>query len=232
MEDRHTKEFLWVKEKFMKNNGAYDLEGVIWHQHSNLLMNKILELWPDKAIPVVDLGCGMNYYSNVLSYAGYKSVGVDGTTLNGYRTDIIESDLTEKYIDEIYDEHSGSGLKKITLKDYLCQRVHGFTYEKPGNVISLEVGEHIPSEKADAYLDNLTSFGGYIIMSWAVPGQAGHNHINCQTNDWVEEQMDKRGYRLDLEVTEEIRQSVSNCHCTWFKNTLMYFCPKSTFSMI
>ena len=74
-------------------NGAYDLEGVIWHTHSNRLMVKILELWTDKTVPVVDLGCGHNFYCSVLSYAGYNAVGVDGVKLKG--VDIV-ADITSE----------------------------------------------------------------------------------------------------------------------------------------
>lgn len=179
----------------MENNGGYDLEGVIYHQHSNLLMKKILELWPDKDVPVVDIGCGHNFYVSVLRYAGYNAIGIDCVELNGVDVvrDVTSSDLKKDFDDVIR------------------------------NVISLEIGEHIPYEKCFGYLDNVTSFGGYVIMSWAVPGQAGHGHINNMPNEWVVEQMDKRGYQLDSYVTNELRQAVQDCRCTWFKNTLLYF---------
>jgi hypothetical protein len=187
-------------------NGGYDLEGVIYHQHSNLLMKKILELWPDKNIPIVDLGCGHNFYVSVLRYAGYWALGYDIVDLGSKY--FSQSDCTKPIL--------------LTADDRQVET----------NVISLEIGEHIPYDKCFGYLDNVTSFGGDVIMSWAVPGQAGHGHINCQTNHWVLEKMDNRGYRLDLELTNELRQAVQDCRCTWFKNTLMYFRPKSTFSMI
>lgn len=180
-------------------NGAYDLEGVIWHQHSNKLMVEILKLWPEKNIPVIDLGCGHNFYINVLRYAGYEEVmGVDNVPMRS--VDVI-ADITKPIIHPDQDK-----------------RVR--------RVISLEVGEHIPAKLSDAYLNNLTSFGGDIIMSWAIPGQAGVGHINCQTNDWVIEQMDKRGYSINVGKTQQLRTAVIGCHCNWLKNTLFYFIPK------
>lgn len=188
------------------NNGAYDLEGVIWHQHSNKLMVKILELWPDKSIPVVDLGCGHNFYCSVLEYAGYNAIGVDGCNLKG--VDLI-NDVTNP--------------NKFELNCHVMDS--SFPGELKANAISLEVGEHIPSEKSDAYLDNLTSFGGDIIMSWAVPGQAGVGHINCRPMEWVMDKMLERGYVLEHDKTDELRECVKGCHCSWFVNTLMYFKP-------
>lgn len=60
-------------------------------------------------------------------------------------------------------------------------------------------------------------------MSWAIEGQAGIGHINCRNNDWVINQMKIRGYKLAYNKTESLREAVKDCHCTWFKNTLMYF---------
>lgn len=181
-------------EEVRINNGGYDLEGVIWHQHSNKLMVKILEYFP-KEIPVIDLGCGHNFYVSVLNYAGYEAIGTDLVNLGSNY--FYKSDITQQ------------------------EPVLSFKIKR--NVISLEVGEHIPIEKSNAYLDNLCSFGGDIIMSWAVKGQAGVGHINCQENQWVIDQMFKRGYWIHLENSELLRQAVIDCHCSWFRNTLMYF---------
>lgn len=194
-------------ENSNNNNGAYDLEGVLWHTHSNQLMKAILELWPDKSIPVIDLGCGHNFYCAVLEYAGYMASGVDGVKMKG--VDVV-ADITS------IDDTS----RAIDILDW-----YNNWWNKPINVLSLEVGEHIPAELATAYLDNLTSFGGDIIMSWAIPGQAGVGHVNCQPNKWVYEQMEMRGYSLDLKKSNKLRAGVIGCKCDWFMRTLMYFKP-------
>lgn len=186
----------------MKNeNGGYDLEGVIWHQHSNRLMAKIIELWPDTSVSIADLGCGHNFYCSVLNYANYDAWGFDMVDLGSLYFSV--ADIT----------------KPIENKPAFLE---AFSH-KPTNVISLEVGEHIPLEKSDGYLDNVCSFGGDVIMSWAVKGQAGVGHINCQSNDWVIDKMAERGYLIDFKKTEELRNAVYACHCSWFTHTLMYF---------
>lgn len=179
-----------------QKNGGYDAEGVIWHQHSNKLMVEILKQWPNKAVPVIDLGCGHNFYGMVLKYLGYNAIGVDAAPLRA--VDIV-TDITDKP---------------------MLQSIFGLLKR---NVISLEVGEHIPAEKADDYLDSITMFSGDIIMSWAVIGQAGVGHINCQNNEWVIKKMYLRGYKLSEAKTAALRASVIGCHCSWFINTLMYF---------
>jgi hypothetical protein len=181
-----------------QKNGGYDLEGVIYHQHSNRLTKKILDLF-NKDVPVIDIGCGHNFYVSVLNYAGYKAEGCDMTDL---------------------------GSKYFFQADVTKPLVAGDDFPiKKRNVISLEVGEHIPAHLSAGYLDNVAAFKGDVIMSWAVKGQAGVGHINCQDNDWVIREMLIRGYSLDFSKTTALRDSVVGCHCSWFLNTLMYFTP-------
>lgn len=175
-------------------NGGYDAEGVIWHQHSNKLLVKILEYF-SKDVPVMDIGCGHNFYVTVLNYLKYQAIGFDMVDLGSYY--FRKQDVTKP-------------LPKLDIKT---------------NVISLEVGEHIPSELAEGYLNNVAGQGGDVIMSWATPGQLGIGHINCQSNEWVISEMKKRGYLLDSILTDQLRKAVKDCHCSWFVNTLMYFVP-------
>lgn len=181
------------------NKGEYDIEGVIWHQHSNYLMIEIMKHF-EKKTPVLDIGCGHNWYVSVLNFVGYKAIGCDMVDLDSKK--FFVQDVTEPILARLFPH------KKI-------------------NVLSLEVGEHIPAHLAFGYFNNLTKFGGDIIMSWAVPGQAGVGHINCQPAEWVCDKMGLRGYTLDTKKTKQLRESVAHCHCAWFRNTLMYF-TKST----
>lgn len=193
------------------DNGAYDLQGCIWHTHSNRLLIKIMELWPNKQDAIVDLGCGHNFYTNVLKLDGRSAIGIDAVPMNG--VDLV-ADITNL---KITRKENG-----YVIIDFGKKEVWWLN----AKVISLECGEHVPYEKCFAYLDNVTAFGGDIIMSWAVPGQAGHGHINCQSNLWVISQMSQRGYSLDAKLTDELREAVKDCSCTWFKNTIMYFKPQ------
>lgn len=185
--------------------GAYDLEGCIWHQHSNKLMVQILKLFR-KEVPVIDLGCGHNFYISILNYAGYEAVtGIDAIDL-GCKWPLFNiGDITKKILLPWSDE---------------------FVKSKKINLLSLEVGEHLPPELSSNYLDNVCGFGGDVLMSWAIPGQAGVGHINCRDNHWVIEEMKKRGYKLDFQKTHDLRNAVNGCHCTWLMNTLMYYTPQ------
>lgn len=88
-------------------------------------------------------------------------------------------------------------------------------------VLFLEVGEHIPREYMNQLFDNVTSASKrYVILSWAIIGQTGHGHVNCLTNFDVIEQMNLRGFELNIVETRNFRNSAS---LDWFKNTLLVF---------
>ena len=92
-----------------------------------------------------------------------------------------------------------------------------------GNVISLEVGEHIPAEFMDIYLDNITNnCDNYLITSWAIRGQAGFGHVNCLDNHEIIPLIEKRGFKLMEKETEEVR-NIDLSEAPWFKNTLFIF---------
>ena len=179
------------------SNGGYDLEGVIWHQFSNRLVLAVMDLF-SKDIPVIDFGCGMNFYVKVLNYAGYRAIGVDAVDLGN--KDFIQADLT----------------KQFDAIPFSAAKV---------NVISLEVAEHLPPTYTDQFLDTLTKWNGDVLLSWAIPGQAGIGHINNQSNPYVIEKMAMRGYLINFQKTNNLRKAVTGCRCDWFLKTLMYFEP-------
>jgi hypothetical protein len=95
-------------------------------------------------------------------------------------------------------------------------------YEQ-GNVISLEVGEHIPKEFMSIYLDNIkNNCNKYLIMSWAVVGQDGYGHVNCMDNDDVIIEVTKRGFEYLAKESEDAR-SVVTMNTWWFKKTILIF---------
>lgn len=88
-------------------------------------------------------------------------------------------------------------------------------------VLSLEVGEHIPAQHMAAYLDNVVAHARRgVVLSWAVPGQGGHHHVNELSNDRVITELWRRGMAYDDVVSTRLR---SAARLPWFKDTLMVF---------
>ena len=88
-------------------------------------------------------------------------------------------------------------------------------------IMSLEVGEHLPKEFEDVFIENLHNNNKKgIVLSWAIIGQGGRGHINEQNNDYIKEKIMKLGYTNDVEAEQKMRAAAS---LGWFKNTLMVF---------
>ena len=149
----------------------------------------------EEQIEIVDFGCGNADYSKILIKNGKKVDCFDGNPNTPEMTGGIG-----KVLDLSEDFDLG--------KKYEC-------------VISLEVGEHIPKEKEQTFLNNLDKHSNHcVILSWALPGQGGDGHFNEQPNDYIIKEMEKRNYNHWEEASNYFRNSVN---LWWFKKTIMVF---------
>lgn len=168
------------------------------HAHDSRLAGAILKLLKARKIEtLVDFGCGPGDYARFFRRHGMVVEAYDG---NPYTEQLTGGIGQVKDLSEPIDLH----------KQFKC-------------VMSLEVGEHILPEFEQTFLDNIVKHsldGGLIILSWAVPGQDGDGHVNCQTNDYIMQQMQQRGFYLENTLTNQLRKSSS---LRWFKNTIMVF---------
>jgi len=76
-------------------------------------------------------------------------------------------------------------------------------------VMSIEVGEHIPPELHDAFVDNLCRHATeLIVVSWAVRGQRGRGHCNCRDPHELIPDFHRRGWFVDPFGTTASRKRV------------------------
>lgn len=188
----------------MKANGAWTQEEADdvhdWASSPNLA--KWLVEFFKGGDRVYDFGCGKAFYLSKLQEAGFgKCWGIEGTKLNNFLIDNIEiADLSQP--EPIWWQKFG--------------------YEK-GDVISLEVGEHIPKEGEQNFLDTITDHcNRYLVTSWALPGQPGLGHVNCQSQEYIISEIERRGFKYMPAETKDAR-SVIEQHCDWFQRTLLVF---------
>ena len=59
-----------------------------------------------------------------------------------------------------------------------------------------------------------------VVLSWAVPRQGGHGHLNEQPNQHAVDRFTARGYRHDRITQADLRRAAG---IDWFKNSLMVF---------
>lgn len=156
------------------------------HLFSYRLAKFIGDLLP-KQIPVFDYGCGPASYLRYLMDRDFKEVtGIEGTKEMEYeipRSYIINRDLSEPL---------NLGLLA-------------------GNVISIETWEHIPREFEQTFIDNICEHvkdGGYLIISCAHEGQQGYGHVNCRPDWYVIEQITKRGFNHNIDLTTKVRKTI------------------------
>lgn len=149
-----------------------------------------------KNTPILDAGCGNGNYLRYLHDRGFSNLlGVEGEIPNvTYFGNIKQQDLTEE-----------------------------FTLPYKRDVVCLEVGEHIPEQYLNQFLDNLVNNClNKIIISWGVPGQDGYSHVSCRHNIWVINEMEKRNMKFIAEDSLKARAVVEE-RWSYFRNTIMIF---------
>lgn len=142
-----------------------------------------------------DFGCGPGKYVENFRKAGIETDGFDGNPITSHIPNC-----------------------------YVCDLTTDFQFPKVDFLVCLEVCEHVPKEYEGNLiktLDRHLNSGGKLVLSWAVVGQGGTGHVNCQNNDYVINKFESLGYKYMKRESENIRTSVSKAY--WFKNTILIF---------
>jgi Methyltransferase domain len=154
--------------------------GAGFYQHiesgSEAAARRVLPLIFDLVSPksMVDLGCGDGSWLSVASALGVDEVlGVDGPWVEPSTRKIPEDRFLAVDLSEPF---SLTGRFDMAM--------------------SLEVAEHIPSDLAGSFVEQLTTSAPVVLFGAAVPGQGGTNHVNERWADhWVDLFAD-RGFRV------------------------------------
>ncbi|XP_067672745.1 uncharacterized protein [Haliotis asinina] len=85
-------------------------------------------------------------------------------------------------------------------------------------VISLEVAEHIPAKYEDVYFDNVVRHARKgVVLSWAVPGQTGLQHVNNRPLEYVQNLFSSKGFDTDIVASKELQEKAS---FPWLKHNI------------
>jgi len=77
-------------------------------------------------------------------------------------------------------------------------------------VLSFEVGEHIPAQFEDIFLDNVVRHAREgVVLSWATIGQRGYSHVNNKNLSSVVMQMERRGFSLNDVISNYMMNQAS-----------------------
>lgn len=82
--------------------------------------------------------------------------------------------------------------------------------------LCMEVGEHVPVEFEDVFIDNVVQgIRKGVVLTWAPPGKGGHSHINERSNDYI-----ISGLQFQADATAQLRSKASK---QMFKKSLLVF---------
>lgn len=181
------------------------------HGHDEGLAKALVQFFDDNnyyaynlVSDVLDVGCGDGFYTNYITQHSRSTVcmGIDGNphTRELGGTLCSVQDVTKPL--------------HLTRVDW---------------VLSLEVGEHIPQEYEEIFLNNLHRHNrDGIVLSWAVRGQGGDGHVNCKDNEEIIPTVCSMGYDYDIPASMHLREQCAEYPNTgwWFRRTIMVFRKK------
>ena len=145
---------------------------------------------------IKDFGCGSGKYVKYFNDRGLWSVGYDGNPNTPH-----------------FDPHC-----------YVLDLSTNVNIEPCEVVLSLEVGEHVPQQFEQVFLDNLALHAEkYLILSWFPRPGEGIGHVNERSNEYIISQMNDRTFYFLPEVTENLRREST---LWWFKESLMAYARK------
>jgi hypothetical protein len=181
------------------------------HEKTVYSATTILSILLERMPPIdsaVDVGCGVGTWLSVLQQRGVKDIkGIDGPwvdrSLLAIPQDCFESvDLS----------------KTVRLP------------RRYDLAISLEVAEHLPSDRAEGFVLLLTELSDFVLFSAAIPFQGGLNHINEQWQDyWV-----KLFGGLNYVAQDFIRPKIwhDNRIPWWYRQNTLFFAKREKSSHV
>jgi SAM-dependent methyltransferase len=142
-----------------------------WERSAAVLVPLVAGLVQPRS--VLDVGCGTGAWLAAFAAAGATEVvGVDGDYVPRERLKIPPASFLPRDLAEPLDLG-----RRFDL------------------VMSLEVAEHIPPGRADAFADSLTRHADVLLFSAAIPFQGGEGHVNEQWPAYWAERFAARGFR-------------------------------------
>lgn len=128
---------------------------------------------------MIDVGCGPGGQVRLAIESGWKAFGLDGDPS-------LKFDFPHAILDFTQDKF----IPTETFDLAWC----------------VEFLEHVEEPYVPNYMPALQS-ARYLVVTHALPGEPGHHHVNCQTNDYWKEKFAGYGLIYDEQLTQAIRSA-------------------------
>jgi SAM-dependent methyltransferase len=176
---------------------------VMRHFHDDALFNAprvipaVLEVFPE-AQKFLDVGSGSGAFSAELLRRGKSPVALERSP-HGRALAIKQ----------------GVDCRPFDLMDVPAAKADG-----PFDVVyCFEVAEHMPAALGDRLVEFIARYRTTVLFSAAHPGQGGTGHINEQLDTYWIQRFEQRGFRLDRESTDKLRDRFAEREASqWFRD--------------
>lgn len=185
--------------------GAYTPDFYAWQMQRSLDSARvILPLLLAHVAPrsVVDVGCGVGPWLKACAELGIDDhLGLDGDYINPSQLMIPAGNFTARDLNQPI---------RLDRRFDLC--------------LSLEVGEHLPADRAAAYVQDLTRLADVVLFSAAIPYQGGTAHVNEQWPEYWAILFARCGFTAIDVIRPQVEADTRVC--AWYRqNTLVFAAP-------
>jgi SAM-dependent methyltransferase len=132
---------------------------------------------------VIDVGCGTGALMSSLERLGIPCLGFD---------------------------YAQAALERCRRRGVSARRLDighdPFPPERADLVVSTEVAEHLPESSADRFVDLLTTLAPIAVVTAALPGSGGKDHVNEQPNEYWIAKFAARRFEYEHGLTIRLRR--------------------------
>jgi SAM-dependent methyltransferase len=180
------------------NDGFYDSQYRGSYQSAQVILPYIQQ-WVDPK-SVLDVGCGVGTWLKVWKDDLHVSdiLGIDGDYVNRQLLQIPAENFVSNDLKEAFSIN-----RKFDL------------------VMSLEVGEHLPTNTSGMFVENLCRHGNIVVFSAALPKQQGTYHINEQFPEFWAKLFMERGY-VAVDILRDQIWNNDNVEWWYRQNIIIY----------
>lgn len=132
---------------------------------------------------MLDIGCGLGH---VMSY--YQDKGIEVFGVDGSPSAIAKNILSTEFL----HQHDYATGKWEPAKKYDL-------------IWSSEFLEHVEQKYEENFLATFKYAEKYIMVTFAIPGQTGHHHVNLQYGPYWIDKFDAIGFKYEEELTQKAR---------------------------